>query len=109
MKKDCCSIPRYGVERLETLKKWSELMNPACCLHDDLYGQGWGYLNGVLIEVKNRKEADEIFYNQMLKIAHEHEDRYGVLGYHAAKDMYSAVRRHGWIAWKKNTVRRFFS
>jgi hypothetical protein len=105
----CCSIPRYGIKNFATLKKWADLMNPACCMHDDLYRQGWTRCNGVVITVKNRRQADEWFYNQMLKIAEEKEERYGVLGFHAAHDMYQAVRKFGKWAWIRSTLTRVLS
>lgn len=105
-KTDCCSIPRYGIKNVATLGKWASLMNPACCKHDELYQRGWTTSNGVVIKARRRRDADEWFFNLMLKIAREHEDRYGVMGYHAARDMYWAVRTFGKWAWIKSTFRR---
>lgn len=103
---DCCSIPVYGTKNFDTLKKWALMMNPACCVHDDLYHKGWTVHNGTLITVTKRRQADEWFYNDMLKIAQEVEDKYGVMGFMAARDMYKAVRKFGWLPWIRNTFSR---
>ena len=105
-RKDCCSIPRYGKKNFKTLSSWSKLFNDACCAHDDLYQRGYTVYQGVTIKASSRRFADEWFYNQMLKIAKDHEHRYGGLGYHAARDMYHAVRKFGYWAWFKQTLKR---
>ena len=96
MRKDCCSIPHLGIE---TLEKWRELFNEACCYHDDMYSGA--------VYAKSRAEADERFYSALIAVARQYEDRYGYMGYTAAHDMYVAVRSFGWKAWRLSTFKRW--
>ena len=97
-----CSIPKYIVILSATVKRWAEFFNEACYWHDRAYAG--------LDPVDSRKQADDLFYSRMLRIASKRARP----GMHvAAKDIYTFVRKYGWMFWalayqqrKLNQLRR---
>lgn len=98
--RDCCSIPGFLVDRFETLEKWKEIFNEACCYHDDRY-------RGLISGSWNRDIADTLFYSDCLELARKYKGGDEILAFHAAKDMYEAVRLGGGSAWRKHRWTRY--